>query len=96
MTQTKRHPENRGRFRSTLIAAHKTGRRGYLCEIDPVYCDRIIQRWETYAGDDAKLIDCVTDKAEVESIMQEVPAEQVSYANVIHLHTTATELREAA
>ncbi len=41
---------------STLIAAHKTGRRGYLCEIDPTYCDRIIARWEAYAKDDAKPI----------------------------------------
>ena len=38
---------------STLIAAHKTGRRGYLCELDPQYCDRIIRRWQTYAKDDA-------------------------------------------
>jgi DNA modification methylase len=41
---------------STLIAAHKTGRRGFLCEIDPTYCDRILARWEAYAKDDAKLI----------------------------------------
>jgi DNA methylase len=41
---------------STLIAAHKTGRRARLCELDPVYCDRIIQRWETFARDDAELI----------------------------------------
>ena len=27
---------------STLIAAHKTGRRARLCELDPVYCDRIL------------------------------------------------------
>ncbi len=27
---------------STLIAAHKTGRRGYSCEFDPIYCDRIL------------------------------------------------------
>ena len=40
---------------STLIAAHKTGRRGYLCELDPVYCDRIIRRWQVYAKDDAVL-----------------------------------------
>ena len=40
---------------STLIAAEKTGRRGYLCEIDPRYCDRIIRRWQTYAKDDAVL-----------------------------------------
>ncbi len=43
---------------STLIAAHKTGRRGYLCELDPVYCDRIIRRWEAYAKDEAELIAC--------------------------------------
>ena len=35
---------------STLIAAAKTGRRARLCEIDPVYCDRILARWETYAN----------------------------------------------
>ena len=40
---------------STLIAAQKTGRRGFLCELDPLYCDRIIRRWQTYAKDDALL-----------------------------------------
>ena len=40
---------------STLIAAHKTGRRAYICELDPVYCDRIVQRWQVYAKDDAVL-----------------------------------------
>jgi hypothetical protein len=43
---------------STLIASHKTGRRARLCEIDPVYCDRILQRWETFAKDDAELFAC--------------------------------------
>lgn len=43
---------------STLIAAHKTGRRGNLCELDPIYCDRIIRRWEAYAKDDAELLAC--------------------------------------
>ena len=47
---------------STLIAAHKTGRRGYLCEIDPVYCDRIIQRWEIFAKDDAVQLLCGIEK----------------------------------
>ncbi|HUQ36706.1 MAG TPA: DNA methyltransferase [Aestuariivirga sp.] len=40
---------------STLIAAHKTSRRAYLCELDPIYCDRIVQRWQVYARDDAVL-----------------------------------------
>jgi DNA modification methylase len=41
---------------STLIAAHKTGRRGFLGEIDPIYCDRIIARWETFAHDEAECV----------------------------------------
>jgi DNA modification methylase len=40
---------------STLIAAQKTGRRGYLMELDPRYCDRIIRRWQVFARDDAVL-----------------------------------------
>jgi DNA modification methylase len=43
---------------STLIAAHKTGRRARLCELDPIYCDRILARWEKFAKDDAELIAC--------------------------------------
>jgi DNA modification methylase len=43
---------------STLIAAHMTGRRARICEIDPVYCDRIIARWEAFAKDDAEQIAC--------------------------------------
>jgi DNA modification methylase len=40
---------------STLIAPHKTGRRAYLCELDSVYCDRIVQRWQVHAKDEAIL-----------------------------------------
>lgn len=43
---------------STLIAAHKTGRRARLVELDPVYCDRILARWEAYAKDDAFQLAC--------------------------------------
>ena len=43
---------------STLIAAEKTGRRAFLCELDPVYCDRIIRRWEAYAKDEAEQLVC--------------------------------------
>ena len=45
---------------STLIAAHKTGRRGFLCELDPLYCDLIVRRWQDYAKDDAVLIATAT------------------------------------
>ena len=40
---------------STLIAAHKTGRRARIAELDPVYVDRIVRRWQAYANDDAVL-----------------------------------------
>jgi DNA modification methylase len=35
---------------STLIACQKTGRRARLIEIDPLYCDTIIRRWQEYSG----------------------------------------------
>lgn len=41
---------------STLIAAHKTGRRAYVCELEPTYCDRIIRRWEEFANDEAERV----------------------------------------
>jgi DNA modification methylase len=40
---------------STLIAAHKTGRRARIAELDPIYVDRILRRWQAYANDDAVL-----------------------------------------
>jgi DNA modification methylase len=43
---------------STLVAAEKTGRRAFLCELDPLYCDRIVRRWEAYAKDEAELLVC--------------------------------------
>jgi DNA modification methylase len=43
---------------STLMAAHKTGRRARVCELDPVSCDRILRRWEIFANDEAELIAC--------------------------------------
>jgi DNA modification methylase len=51
---------------STLIAAHKTGRRAYLCELDRVYCDRMIRRWEAYAKDDAEQVACGLNDAAAE------------------------------
>jgi DNA modification methylase len=40
---------------STLIAAHKTGRRARLIELDPIYVDRMVRRWQVYAHDEAAL-----------------------------------------
>ncbi|MFO0836898.1 MAG: DNA modification methylase [Phycisphaerae bacterium] len=35
---------------STLIAAEQTGRRAFLMELDPLYCDVVVQRWEKFTG----------------------------------------------
>ena len=35
---------------STLIAAEKTGRQARLVELDPAYCDVIVQRWQRFSG----------------------------------------------
>jgi DNA modification methylase len=35
---------------STLIAAERMERRAFVMEIDPAYCDVIVQRWERFAG----------------------------------------------
>ena len=40
---------------STLIACEKTNRKAYLMELDPKYCDVIINRWQTLTGKDAVL-----------------------------------------
>lgn len=40
---------------TTLIAAQKTGRLARLVELDPTYCDVIIQRWERQTGQSALL-----------------------------------------
>ncbi len=35
---------------STLIAAEQPGRRAFLMELDPLYTDVIVQRWEQFTG----------------------------------------------
>jgi DNA modification methylase len=39
---------------STLIAAEQTGRRAFLMELDPLYCDVIVTRWEQFTGQTAQ------------------------------------------
>ena len=40
---------------STLIGAQTQGRKAYLMELDPKYCDVIVQRWENFTGRKAEL-----------------------------------------
>jgi DNA modification methylase len=39
---------------TTIIAAAKTGRRGYAIELDPHYVDVAVRRWETWSGGTAR------------------------------------------
>lgn len=41
---------------STLIACEELGRRCNMMEIDPRYCDVIVQRWEAFTGQKAELV----------------------------------------
>jgi DNA modification methylase len=41
---------------STLIGAEQTGRKAFVMELDPKYCDVIVQRWEEFTGKKAELI----------------------------------------
>jgi DNA modification methylase len=40
---------------TTMIAAEKNGRHSRLMELDPKYCDVIVQRWQDFTGQQAKL-----------------------------------------
>jgi DNA modification methylase len=41
---------------STLIAAEQTGRKAFLMELDPLYCDVIIERWQNFTGRQAERV----------------------------------------
>ena len=41
---------------STMIASEKTSRQAFLMELDPKYCDVIIERWENFTGNKAVLL----------------------------------------
>lgn len=41
---------------TTLIAAEKLHRKCRMMELDPHYCDVIVERWEKYTGEKAKLL----------------------------------------
>jgi DNA modification methylase len=42
---------------STLIGAEQTGRKAYLMELDPLYCDVICERWCKFTGKEAFRVD---------------------------------------
>ncbi|RMF87940.1 MAG: site-specific DNA-methyltransferase, partial [Planctomycetota bacterium] len=50
---------------STLIAAEQTGRRAFLMELDPLYCDVIVQRFENFTGKKARRISSAESKVPI-------------------------------
>ena len=49
---------------STLIGCEQTQRKARLMEIDPAYCDVIVERWEAFAGKKAERVTGVTNTNE--------------------------------
>lgn len=43
---------------STLIACEQTNRKAFLMELDPPYCDVIVERWEKFTGRKAQRVQC--------------------------------------
>ena len=48
---------------STLIGCEQTGRKAFLMEIDPLYCDIIVDRWERFTGEKAERVPATDDVA---------------------------------
>jgi len=46
---------------STLIGCQQTGRKAFLIELDPPYCDVIVRRWEQFTGHKAERITAIED-----------------------------------
>jgi DNA modification methylase len=41
---------------STLIGAQQTGRKAFLMELDPLYCDVIVERFKKFSGKEAERV----------------------------------------
>lgn len=67
---------------TTLIACEKTNRRCFGSEIDPHYCDVIVQRWEKFTGKTAYLI---------EDANGELPSGPVSYADLCSMRSKTSK-----
>jgi DNA modification methylase len=67
---------------TTLVAAERTGRCARLIEFDPLYCDRIIRRYQALTGKHAVLLDAnrsFDDLAEARACSAEAaPAEELA------------------
>jgi len=62
---------------TTILAAEKVGRRGYGLELDRLYVDVAVRRWETFTGRDAILQETGETFSEVTAKRAETLADEV-------------------
>jgi DNA modification methylase len=53
---------------TTIMAAEQTGRRGYAIELDPLYVDVAVRRWQLATGQNAMLAGSKSSFADMESM----------------------------
>jgi DNA modification methylase len=56
---------------STLIAAEQTGRRAFLLELDALYCDVIVSRFERFSGRKAERISARSNAPDIAEALVE-------------------------
>jgi DNA modification methylase len=56
---------------TTVIAAERTGRRYYGLEIDPLYVDTIIRRWQAFTRDEARHVSSGRSFKEIQAEVEE-------------------------
>lgn len=61
---------------TTVIGAERTGRRCYGLELDPLYLDTIIRRWQAYSGESARHLGTNLTFKQIESERQVADAAQ--------------------
>lgn len=59
---------------TTVIAAERTARRCYGLEIDPLYVDTIVRRWQAYTGEEARHASSGRFFSELEAELKDAPS----------------------
>ena len=76
---------------TTLIAAERVGRRCYGLELDPLYVDTIVRRWQTLTGDEAQhATSGETFDARASSMMAAVPFGQPVFSTSTAVEPTGS------
>lgn len=77
---------------TTLVAAHKTSRRGYGIELDPHYCDVILRRMAAFAKLDAVLV--ATGQSFAAVAAERGDAGKIDHSEVLDAPAVAAEAAE--